>query len=319
MVVMYHYIRDSAATAFPEIRALAPELFSQQLDWLQSNYTVVSLSAIEAAVAGRGPLPADAALLTFDDGFVDHYKTAFPLLRERGLSGTFFLTHDACGASPRLLGVHKTHFLLARLGAETFGRAVLSECHAARQWPNGHESVFGADRWEEADDRAIKHLINYELPFDDADRVLDRLFAVHIGDAAGFARRLYLDAPMIREMSAAGMTFGYHTQSHRMLSRLSIDEQQTELRTGVEWISGLTGQHTVPFCYPWGGPQTYTRDTLQILDAVGYSLAFNTVRRRARIGEDGRYELPRFDTRDLPPYTRGEADAVAAAAPVEEA
>jgi hypothetical protein len=48
-------------------------------------------------------------------------------------------------------------------------------------------------------------------------------------------------------------------------------------------------------------------------------VAFNTERRRLRVAVDGRYELPRLDTRDLPPYTRGEQDAVLTAAPSEDA
>lgn len=319
MVVMYHYVRDSSATPFPAIRALAPELFEQQLDWLQEQYQVVDLERLEAALNGTGELPPNAALLTFDDGFVDHYETVLPLLRERELRGVFFLSQDACGESPRLLGVHKTHFLLAHLGAEAFGRAVLEACDAGQRRAAGSAGVFGADRWEDADDRAIKHLLNYELPFADAERVLERLFARHIGDSAAFARRLYLSAAMIAEMADAGMTFGYHTRSHRMLSRLTPAEQEQELEAGVSWIRGLTRQRTVPFCYPWGGRQTYTRDTVRLLQAAGYSLAFNTERRRAMLRTDGRFELPRFDTRDLPPYTRGEEDAIAAATTPDEA
>lgn len=91
-----------------------------------------------------------------------------------------------------------------------------------------------------------------------------------------------------------------------MLARLSPGEQEDELRPGVAWIRALTGQATVPFCYPWGGPHTYTRETLRILRESGYSLAFNTVRRRVKPGRENRYELPRVDTRDLPPYTAAE-------------
>ncbi len=319
LVVMYHYVRDTAATRFPDIRALAPELFAQQLDWLQEHYTVVDVARLESALNGGCELPPDAALLTFDDGFIDHYEVVFPLLRERGFGGAFFLSQDACGESPRMLGVHKSQFLLAHLGAEAFGRAVLAECKGVQQIPESGRTVFGIDRWEESDDRAIKHLINYELPFEEAERVLELLFVRHIGESRAFARRLHLNTAMIHEMAGSGMTFGYHTRTHRMLSRLPVAQQEHELGTGVEWLRGLTGQTTVPFCYPWGGIQTYTRDTVRILDKVGYSLAFNTVRRRLTVGVDGRHELPRFDTRDLPPYTRGEEDGAAAAAAIDEA
>ncbi len=306
LVVMYHYVRDSASTAFPDIRALSPDLFEQQLDWLQAHYTAVDLAALESAVDGNTPLPANAALLTFDDGFVDHFETVLPRLRARGLRGTFFLTEHACGDRPRLLAVHKMHFLFARLGVEAFARAVLQACEPSALPHGAARDVLGLDRWDDAGARAIKNLVSHQLPFDEAERVLEELFVRHIGDSAAFARTLYLDAAMVREMAAAGMTFGYHTHSHRLLSRLSPDEQAAELRAGVAWIRSLTGQPTVSFCYPWGGPQTYTRDTVRILRDAGYSVAFNTVRRRISLDEDNRYELPRIDTRDLPPYTAAE-------------
>ena len=314
LAVMYHYVRESAATDFPAIRALSPAQFAHQLDWLQSRYTLVDVDALEAAIDGARPLPDNAAMLTFDDGFVDHYEAVFPELAARGLSGVFFLSDTACAPEPRLLGVHKTQFLLAALGAEAFGRAVLAECQVAHAASAASRPVFGADRWEAADDRAIKHLINYQLPFDEADRILDVLFSRHVGAEAPFAKRLYLRERMVREMAAAGMVFGYHTRSHRMLSRLSAAEQARELAPGVEWLRTLAGQARVPFCYPWGGPQTYTGDTVRLLADLGYSLAFNTVRRRLDVAADGRFELPRLDTRDLPPYTSGEAAADDAAA-----
>jgi peptidoglycan/xylan/chitin deacetylase (PgdA/CDA1 family) len=307
LVVMYHYVRDTEATPFPAVRALPPALFEQQLDWLQRSHHVIGLDQLEDALAGRASLPPNAALLTFDDGFVDHYATVLPILRRRRLSGVFFLAYDASGPAQRVLGVHKTHFLLARLGSDTFTTAVLRECELALATDGARNAkVFGVDGWERADERAVKELLNYELPFDEADRIVDTLFARFIGDEKVFARELYVDEAMIAEMARAGMTFGFHTRSHRMLSRLTPAEQDAELRHGVSWIAGLTGQARVPFCYPWGGPKTYTRDTVTLLEQTGYSVAFNTVRRRIDLGRDGRFELPRVDTRDLPPYTTGE-------------
>jgi len=319
LAVMYHYVRDSAATPFPGIRALTPALFVEQLDWLQAHHTLVDLATLERALAGDVELPAHAAVLTFDDGFVDHYDTVFPELRRRGLSGVFFVSGSTCGPEPRLLSVHKTQFLLARLGAQAFADAVIAACGPAQSGLPNDAAVFGRDRWEAADDQMVKRLINYQLPFEQAEQVLDALFARLIGTAADFARTLYLDEPMLREMAGGGMVFGYHTRTHRMLSRLSVEEQRTELASGVDWLRTLTGQVRVPFCYPWGGRQTYTADTVRLLGECGYSMAFNTVRRRLSPVRDHRYELPRLDTRDLPPHTAGDGDPVAALEAIEEA
>jgi len=305
LVVMYHYVRDSASTSFPSIRSLSLESFERQLDWLQRDYDVIGVDRLEAALDGGEPLPGRAAMLTFDDGLADHYDHVLPALRRRGLSGVFFVSGDAFDASPRVLGVHKTHFLLAHLGAAALGRAVAEELEGAPMG-GGAGDVFGADRWEHADERALKNLLNYEMPFEPATRVLDALFVRHIGDEAAFARRLYLSPAQATEMASAGMAFGYHTQGHRMLSRLTVAEQRHELAGGVERIRALTGQTTVSFCYPWGGPGTYTRDTVALLEEAGYSVAFNTVRRPLVIGVDGRFDLPRLDTRDLPPHTDGD-------------
>jgi peptidoglycan/xylan/chitin deacetylase (PgdA/CDA1 family) len=100
-------------------------------------------------------------------------------------------------------------------------------------------------------------------------------------------------------MAAGGMTFGFHTETHPVLSRLGRAAQRAELRNGPALIRELTGQATVSLCYPYGFSHTYNADTLEVLEECGYTMAFNTTRREAMIGDDHRYELPRFDTRDV--------------------
>jgi hypothetical protein len=160
----------------------------------------------------------------------------------------------------------------------------------------GRDGIY---RYDEAPDVRIKRILNYEVPYPVADRVLSSLFERHIGDSEVFARGLYLSASQVREMARGGMTFGFHTESHPVLSRLDREQQRAELGGGTARIRELTGQRTVSFCYPYGFPHTYNGDTLQTLEECGYSMAFNTVRREAIIGREPRFELPRFDTRDV--------------------
>src|SRR5688572_15589402 len=296
--VFYHYVRDVDRTPFPAIKALSVAGFAAQLDWLQSRFDVIDGPACERAVLSGQGFDRPTALLTFDDGFVDHYEHVFPILRDRGLGGIFFIAGRTLGSNPVLLNVHKTHFLLSHLGADRFTAEVSAalEREGIDARTSEREGIY---RYDEAPDVRIKRILNYEAPYPVADRVLSAIFARHLGDSTAFARSLYLSASQIREMAAGGMTFGFHTQSHPVLSRLNADEQRNELRDGPRVIRELSGQHSVPFCYPYGFPHTYNADTLASLQECGYSMAFNTVRREATIGQDARFELPRFDTRDV--------------------
>lgn len=299
-VVFYHYVRDAERThAGPN--GLSVAQFARQVDWLRSRHQVLDYARFEEAMNGGGRLPAASALLTFDDGLLDHYEYVLPALRERGLTGIFFLTGAALTPNPPLLNVHKAHVLRAQLGSSRFAgelRRRLRELDTA--FVPSAQPLAEVYRYDGRADVAAKHLLNYELPFDVADRLLDDMFRRHLGDPAEFAAHLYLTPAMVDEMSAAGMTFGFHSERHRVLSRLTYQEQQEELSRGVRRIQDLTGQRSVPFSYPYGHVHTYNADTLRILAEAGYSMAFNTVRRPADPGLDHRYELPRFDTRDLP-------------------
>ncbi len=69
---------------------VSTETFIKQLDWIQANGEVVDL---ETAIDRRGQPDADKLfVLTFDDGFEDVYHNAFPLMKERGIPFTLYLT-----------------------------------------------------------------------------------------------------------------------------------------------------------------------------------------------------------------------------------
>ncbi|MGH9254030.1 MAG: polysaccharide deacetylase family protein [Vicinamibacterales bacterium] len=299
-IVFYHYVRDVERTVFPDIKALSVSGFAAQLDWLKARFDVIDGATFERAVLAGARFHRPTALLTFDDGFIDHYEHVFPALRSRGLAGMFFLVGSTLSERPTLANVHKTHFLLSRLGAGRFaqevGAALTAEGVSVAAVPGGREGIY---RYDEAPDVRIKRILNYEAPYPAADRVLSTLFERHIGDSETFARALYLSSDQVREMARGGMTFGFHTESHPVLSRLSREQQRNELRNGTPMIREVTGQQTVSFCYPYGFPHTYNAETLDTLEEFGYSMAFNTVRREAMIGQEPRYELPRFDTRDV--------------------
>jgi peptidoglycan/xylan/chitin deacetylase (PgdA/CDA1 family) len=96
-VLMYHYLSAPPAGAdiYRRDLSVTPELFAAHLDAMQqAGYTPISLYALLDYLTLGSPLPAKPVVLTFDDGYRDNYTNAFPMLRERGLTATFFIVTD---------------------------------------------------------------------------------------------------------------------------------------------------------------------------------------------------------------------------------
>jgi peptidoglycan/xylan/chitin deacetylase (PgdA/CDA1 family) len=93
-VLMYHYISPLPPQA-DDVRiglTVSPETFRTHLLYLQAEgYTTISLYDLHDALLTGRRLPPKPVVLTFDDGHIDHYVTVFPLLREFGFTGTFFI------------------------------------------------------------------------------------------------------------------------------------------------------------------------------------------------------------------------------------
>jgi peptidoglycan/xylan/chitin deacetylase (PgdA/CDA1 family) len=69
-----------------------PNMFRAHLRYLEENgYNTISLYQLEAALLYGTPLPPRPVILTFDDGYIDHYTNVFPALKERAFIATFFV------------------------------------------------------------------------------------------------------------------------------------------------------------------------------------------------------------------------------------
>lgn len=95
VVLQYHHV----STTTPASTSISPQQFTEHMDWLADNgYTVADLPAALALIQSGAALPDKTVAITFDDGYLDIYQTAFPLLRERGWPFTVFVNpapHDA--------------------------------------------------------------------------------------------------------------------------------------------------------------------------------------------------------------------------------
>jgi peptidoglycan/xylan/chitin deacetylase (PgdA/CDA1 family) len=97
-----------------------------------------------------------------------------------------------------------------------------------------------------------------------------------------------------REMQSAGMAFGSHTHTHRILSYLSPDEQAEELQQSRYILAQHLGTAPATISYPVGGRGTFSAITKQLAREAGYRLAFSFLPGVIRSAQDDRYALPRY-------------------------
>ncbi|MHB9861071.1 polysaccharide deacetylase family protein [Streptomyces sp. YIM S03343] len=107
-ILNYHCISDDPAPWIAKW-TVTPGDFERHLDLiLASDRTVVPVSHLAEAFAGRRPLPRNPLAITFDDGFADFADIAAPALADRHLRCTFY------AATGSLEGRHRRETVLPR-------------------------------------------------------------------------------------------------------------------------------------------------------------------------------------------------------------
>lgn len=94
-VLTFHRVNDRDDDSL----TIHPRLFEELLDVLMREYRVVSLSCLRDMMRKRQPVPARTVAITFDDGYLDNFDVAAPILKQRHLPATFFVTSGYIGTT----------------------------------------------------------------------------------------------------------------------------------------------------------------------------------------------------------------------------
>lgn len=279
------------------------ETFDQQMRTLRQRFRPLTAAEFEAGLDRGGQFEPGSCLVTFDDGWIDTYREALPILRRHGIPAIVFLPARYIGSGEmfwqeRLSGLLFAIWRRAR-GDGDFARQVGPTLAATGltgvlTLPEGdvREHIAAIVRRKKAD----------RLP-DPAALVRDLSALVEGGpdvteDVDGF-----MTWENVREMRRHSVTFGGHGDTHRLLTTLPADELQREVDASWRAIESATGEQPRCFAYPNGDWND------AVAAAVGrgrFALAFSTqpghagrstnrlAVRRVNIHEDMTDSVPMF-------------------------
>lgn len=86
-VLYYHSVHPDSTNEV----IITPELLKEHLTYLKDeNYISLTMNDVRNYLIHNEPIPEKSILITFDDGYMDNYYNAFPILKELNLKATIF-------------------------------------------------------------------------------------------------------------------------------------------------------------------------------------------------------------------------------------
>jgi peptidoglycan/xylan/chitin deacetylase (PgdA/CDA1 family) len=264
LVLAYHRIGHPELCPYDtDLFSATPEDFEEQVAYLKSRFHVVSLTEVRQLVGHPAKWRHSMALITFDDGYIDNYTVAFPILSRHGLEGSFFLP---------------TGFVGTRRLPWWDGIAYLVRQSVKSRISIRHPLSIDLDLSRGAREAAVRRAIALcKLPSTTStSRFLDLLAeACGVEVPVEAPERLFLDWSEAADMLRHGMAVGSHTQSHELLRRLSGEAEYDELSGSRDILRRRLGGEVTAIAYPVGSLTSFSSRTCTNAERAGYDLGFS--------------------------------------------
>lgn len=250
---------------------VSPESFDKHLRFLARHYRVVTMRQLMEAKATRFTTGRSMCVITFDDGWRDNYRYAFPLLKQHRLTATIFISTDFIGSGR----VPWFYALLQSLDGLSIqlgrGAVTLAEIRD-QELP---EPIIAWSQLEESErtgavERVIEALkLLHAAQVNEAAEKLSQLVRKSAGDGAGLEPAM-LSWGEVREMRQYGIEIGSHGVTHSILTRVSDDQLDEEVWRSKKIIEQELQETIVGFSYPNGD---YSEKINHLLTKAGYIYA----------------------------------------------
>ena len=313
-IVMYHYVRELKHSRYPAIKGLEIDQFKEQVGYIKRFYTPISAYDLMDSIETGSELPEMPVLLTFDDGYIDHFSEVFPVLDKEKISGCFF-PPAKCILEKSVLDVNKIHFVLASVSDnKALVECIIQEMDSHRRTYKLQENHYYlkkyciAGRYDPPEVMFIKYTLQRGLPHELRKIIIDKLFAKFVtADEKAFSKELYMTKDQIACLQRNNMYVGSHGFDHFWLDSISKDSQKMEIDMSLEFLRDV-GSDTERWimCYPYG---SHNKSLLSLLGAKNCVAGLATSTGVVDLERDNILTLSRLDTNDLPKDSHSEANA----------
>ncbi|MDP5031315.1 polysaccharide deacetylase family protein [Paraglaciecola sp.] len=263
-VFNFHRIGSKQDSEFArDVFSCSEAAFEKIIIDIKQNFRVITTNELAQKLQFQKNINERLALITFDDGYIDNYTVAYPILKKHEVTALFFLSTSLIN-SRKIAWWDEITFMLRR----SVGNTVTL--------PDNSSSML-------LDEHIIESQIQHYIQNTKRQRknnIPKVLAELHIAlpkqaELLENTPSLFMSWQNIKTMTANKMEIGSHTVSHQILTSLTEDEQEYEITRSKHIIEEEITSKISAFAYPVGSSNCYNETSKKLCQKAGYLFAFN--------------------------------------------
>jgi peptidoglycan/xylan/chitin deacetylase (PgdA/CDA1 family) len=207
------------------------------------------------------------AVITFDDGYLDNYNHAFPILKKHNVPGIFYIPTDFIG-SKVVPWWDEIAYLLRNSYNQSYQLPEQTDIYFLDE--NNIDAII---RKIISQAKLIKNISIIEILEDIREKFPQAVNKLN--KLSSKEKTLFMNWVQVKDMADNGMEIGSHTVSHQILSQLSETQQEQEIEQSKYIIEENIGRKVLSIAYPVGLYNCYTDKICSISKKTGYIIGFN--------------------------------------------
>lgn len=253
-IINFHGVRRHDTGVFNNRHMIASE-FEKMIVYLKKRFAIVPLSEAFEIHRSKQKMPRRTVALSFDDGYVNNFEVALPILKKHGVPATFYiiskgLTETDYVSWPDVIDVIRAyHQKDLTVNGHVFS------------FPSFYNKALGLDLLSylktcgnQAESLAYGLLNGFSYLEKELKRAPELLQLISGQAITGYAAEPLLE-------------FGAHSHSHFNMEYLDMATARAELKQSLEILEHRTGKKVISFAFPDG---SYLPETVTLAKELGY-------------------------------------------------
>jgi peptidoglycan/xylan/chitin deacetylase (PgdA/CDA1 family) len=240
---MYHGFCDSSEE---DLRPTYIEQFRKELKYIKKYFYPLKISDLIRSLESNEAYPKNSVAITVDDGYMDFYDLALPVLKEMDIPATVFIVAHLVENNGWIWN-DKVHYI--------------TDCIK-----EANNKIYSEISME------LKSSLK-SLPVHQRDRKIENIskeYNVNIPSNPPFRYRL-MSWNQLRDLAKTGLVeIGSHSCTHPIMSLLNDEESWYEIKKSKQMISERLNLEVLSFCFPNGMIGDYHKKHKEMLKQANY-------------------------------------------------